>query len=161
MCVALAYVIVHSACVNVMPTARTLPLCAVAGNITLVSNGESKIAIFKAALCYGFAIALRALFLVIRRRDFSRTIHCVIASVRKDAWQSTVSSIQRRLIASLTLAMTLAMCARFHAHLQLLCNTRNHGTCGIACGTKMHFVPKVPKNFHYLWITLYLWFLRS
>ena len=28
-----------------------------------MSNGESKIAIFKAALCYGFAIALRALFL--------------------------------------------------------------------------------------------------
>ena len=63
MCVALAYVIVHSACVNVMPTARTLPLCAVVGDIILVSNGESKIAIFKAALCCGFAIALRALFL--------------------------------------------------------------------------------------------------
>ena len=30
-----------------------------------MSNGESKIAIFKAALCYGFAIALRALFLEI------------------------------------------------------------------------------------------------
>ena len=30
-----------------------------------MSNGESKIAIFKAALCCGFAIALRALFLVI------------------------------------------------------------------------------------------------
>ena len=28
-----------------------------------MSNGESKIAIFKAALCCGFAIALRALFL--------------------------------------------------------------------------------------------------
>ena len=28
-----------------------------------MSNGESKIAIFKAALCYGFAIALRALFI--------------------------------------------------------------------------------------------------
>ena len=46
-----------------------------------MSNGESKIAIFKARLRYGFAIALRALFLVIRRCDFSRT-HCVIASVR-------------------------------------------------------------------------------
>ena len=30
-----------------------------------MSNGESKIAIFKAALCCGFAIALRALFLAI------------------------------------------------------------------------------------------------
>ena len=28
-----------------------------------MSNGESKIAIFNAALCHGFAIALRALFL--------------------------------------------------------------------------------------------------
>ena len=28
-----------------------------------MSNGESKIVIFKAALCCGFAIALRALFL--------------------------------------------------------------------------------------------------
>ncbi|MDE7196006.1 MAG: hypothetical protein K2N69_03175 [Helicobacter sp.] len=28
-----------------------------------MSNGESKIAIFKAALCCGFTIALRALFL--------------------------------------------------------------------------------------------------
>ena len=43
-----------------------------------MSNGESKIAESKAALCCGFAIALRALFLVIRRCDFSRT-HCVIA----------------------------------------------------------------------------------
>ena len=63
MCVALAYVIVHSACVNVMPTARTLPLCAVVGTLRLKSNGESKIAISKARLCYDFAIALRALFL--------------------------------------------------------------------------------------------------
>ena len=30
-----------------------------------MSNGESKIVIFKARLCCGFAIALRALFLVI------------------------------------------------------------------------------------------------
>ncbi|MDE7197018.1 MAG: hypothetical protein K2N69_08395, partial [Helicobacter sp.] len=33
----------------------------------IMSNGESKIAIFKAALCCGFAIALRALFLGILR----------------------------------------------------------------------------------------------
>ncbi|MDE7195663.1 MAG: hypothetical protein K2N69_01425 [Helicobacter sp.] len=68
-----------------------------------MSNGESKIAIFKAALCCGFAIALRTLFLGILCRSiasltlamthplppehregemeagFSRT-HCVIAS---------------------------------------------------------------------------------
>ncbi|MDE7197132.1 MAG: hypothetical protein K2N69_08970, partial [Helicobacter sp.] len=56
-------VIVHSACVNVMPTARTLPLCAVVGTFKIKSNGESKIAESKAALCCGFAIALRALFL--------------------------------------------------------------------------------------------------
>ncbi|MDE5816920.1 MAG: hypothetical protein K2H55_05410, partial [Helicobacter sp.] len=66
--------------------ARTLPLCAVVGTLRLKSNGESKIAIFKAALCYGFAIALRALFLV---------IPIVIASVRKDAWQSTSKESQR------------------------------------------------------------------
>ena len=52
----------------------------------IMSNGESKIAIFKAALCCGFAIALRALFLV---------IPIVIASVRKDAWQSTSKESQR------------------------------------------------------------------
>ncbi|MDE7195633.1 MAG: hypothetical protein K2N69_01275, partial [Helicobacter sp.] len=50
-------------CVNVTPTARTLPLCAVVGTLRLKSNRESKITIFKAALCCGFAIALRALFL--------------------------------------------------------------------------------------------------
>ena len=38
-----------------------------------MSNGESKIAIFKVALCYGFAIALRTLFLGIRRCDLNRT----------------------------------------------------------------------------------------
>ena len=48
-----------------------------------MSNGESKIAISKAALCYGFAIALRALFLGIL------------------CW-----GIRCLLIASLTLAMT-------------------------------------------------------
>ena len=45
----------------------------------IMSNRESKIAIFKAALCYGFAIALRALFLVIRRCDFFSRTHFVIA----------------------------------------------------------------------------------
>ncbi|MDE7195639.1 MAG: hypothetical protein K2N69_01305, partial [Helicobacter sp.] len=61
------YVMLHSACVNVTPTARTLPLCAVVGSSRLKSNGESKIAESKARLCCGFAIALRALFLVILR----------------------------------------------------------------------------------------------
>ncbi|MDE7197220.1 MAG: hypothetical protein K2N69_09430 [Helicobacter sp.] len=71
-----------------------------------MSNRESKVVIFKAALCCGFAIALRALFLVIWRCDFSRT-HWVIASEHNvRAWQSTVSSIHRRLIATLALAMT-------------------------------------------------------
>ena len=42
-----------------------------------MSNGELKIAESKAALCYGFAIALRALFLVILCNWLS-----VIASVR-------------------------------------------------------------------------------
>ena len=50
-----------------------------------MSNGESKIAIFKAALCCGFAIALRALFL----------------------------GILCSLIASLTLAMTKIAYAKF------------------------------------------------
>ncbi|MDE7196783.1 MAG: hypothetical protein K2N69_07180, partial [Helicobacter sp.] len=77
------YVMLHSACVNVMPTARTLPLCAVAGTLRLKSNGESKIAESKAALCYGFAIALRTLFFVIRRCDFSRTPF-VIASEQRE-----------------------------------------------------------------------------
>ena len=57
------YVMLHSACVNVTPLARTLPLCAVAGRIESMSNGESKIAESKARLCYGFAMALHALFL--------------------------------------------------------------------------------------------------
>ncbi|MDE7255949.1 MAG: hypothetical protein K2N54_07235, partial [Helicobacter sp.] len=34
------YVIVHSACVNVTPTARTLPLCAVAGTLEFMSNSR-------------------------------------------------------------------------------------------------------------------------
>ena len=55
-----------------------------------MSNGESKIAIFKAALCCGFAIALRALFLVIRRRDFSRTPFVIASEHNVRAWQSTV-----------------------------------------------------------------------
>ena len=55
-----------------------------------MSNRESKIVIFKAALCCGFAIALRALFLVIRRCDFSR----IILSLREAlaSWQSNMSN---------------------------------------------------------------------
>ncbi|MDE6044223.1 MAG: hypothetical protein K2F85_01750, partial [Helicobacter sp.] len=55
----------------------------------LVSNRESKIAESKAALCYGFAIALRALFLVIRRCDFSRTPFVIASEPIGRAWQST------------------------------------------------------------------------
>ena len=57
----------------------------------IMSNGESKIAIFKAALCYGFAIVLRALFLGIWRCDFSRT-HCVIASEHNERGNNRVQS---------------------------------------------------------------------
>ncbi|MDE7196064.1 MAG: hypothetical protein K2N69_03465 [Helicobacter sp.] len=53
-----------------------------------MSNGESKIAIFKVALCCGFAIALRALFL----------------------------GFLCSLIASLTLAMTQCMQLKPHLH---------------------------------------------
>ncbi|MDE7196873.1 MAG: hypothetical protein K2N69_07635 [Helicobacter sp.] len=85
------------------------------GTSRLKSNGESKIAIFKAALCCGFAIALRALFLVIRRCDFSRTPFVIASEPVGRAWQSTVLSIHRRLIASLTLT-----------------TTKQHRSCGIA-----------------------------
>ena len=76
-----------------------------------MSNGESKIAIFKAALCCGFAIALRALFLVIRRCDFSRTPFVIASEHNVRAWQPTVCKarimgILCLLIATLTLAMT-------------------------------------------------------
>ncbi|MDE5816124.1 MAG: hypothetical protein K2H55_01285, partial [Helicobacter sp.] len=57
----------------------------------IMSNGESKIAIFKAALCYGFAIALRALFLVIRRCDLVALLLSLRASnahTRNDAKQN-------------------------------------------------------------------------
>ena len=123
-----------------------------------MSNGESKIAESKAALCYGFAIALRALFLGILRfychcerplervaikhvkcswtfdcfayaRSDTSTRHCseqhasvaineqqipkriptrLLATRLKPLamTQSTVSSVQRRLIATLALAIT-------------------------------------------------------
>ncbi|MDE7196894.1 MAG: hypothetical protein K2N69_07740, partial [Helicobacter sp.] len=59
------------------------------GILTLVSNGESKIAIFKARLCYGFAIALRALFLVILRFY----CHCeAIAKASKAATKESSST---------------------------------------------------------------------
>ena len=96
------------------------------GTLRLKSNGESKIAESKAALCCGFAIALRALFLgilcsLIASRKLAMTQYCamfiknwrcdlvaLILSLREAlaSWQATVPSIQRRLIASLTLAMT-------------------------------------------------------
>ena len=65
-----------------------------------MSNGKSKIAIFKAALCYGFAIALRALFLVIRRCDFSRTPFVIASEPVGRARQSTVLGYLIRLLAA-------------------------------------------------------------
>ena len=47
-----------------------------------MSNGESKIVIFKAALCYGFAIALRALFRVILCFFVGGILCLLIASLR-------------------------------------------------------------------------------
>ena len=65
-----------------------------------MSNGESKIVESKAALCCGFAIALRALFLGILcsliaslALAMTKIAHAkfsiVIASIRKNAWQAT------------------------------------------------------------------------
>ena len=84
-----------------------------------MSNKESKIVIFKAALCCGFAIALRALFLVILpySPSLAEGVRGWVVMLRRSrnisslrealaSWQTTVSSIHRRLIASLTLAMT-------------------------------------------------------
>ncbi|MDE7196827.1 MAG: hypothetical protein K2N69_07400 [Helicobacter sp.] len=56
-----------------------------AGTLRLKSNRESKIAESKAALCYGFAIALRALFLgilcsLIASRKLAMTQEHVIAA---------------------------------------------------------------------------------
>ena len=65
-----------------------------------MGNRELKIAESKAALCCGFAIALRALFRVIRRCDFSRTPFVIASEHNVRAWQSTVSSMHGRLIAA-------------------------------------------------------------
>ena len=97
-----------------------------------MSNGESKIAIFKARLCCGFAIALRALFRVIRRCDFSRTPFVIASEHNVRAWQSTVceARIMRilcRSIASLTLAMTRGNMSRnFHCHVERQRNISIH-----------------------------------
>ncbi|MDE7196432.1 MAG: hypothetical protein K2N69_05390 [Helicobacter sp.] len=118
----------HSACVNVTPTARTLPLCAVVGKIESMSNRESKIAISKAALCYGFAIALRALFRVIlcffvggdslsvdcfasarNDTDYHFTLFFVIASEPIGrAWQATVCEARIMRILCLLIASAIA-----------------------------------------------------
>ena len=70
-----------------------------------MSNGESKIVIFKAALCYGFAIALRALFLgilcsLIATLVLAMTQEHVIAANNVRARQSTRHRIAPRLIAT-------------------------------------------------------------
>ena len=90
-----------------------------------MSNGESKIAIFKAALCCGFAIALRALFLGILpySPSFAERVRGWVVMLRRSrnisslrealaSWQSTVyeariMGILCRSIATLTLAMTI------------------------------------------------------
>ena len=74
-----------------------------------MSNGESKIAIFKAALCYGFAIALRALFLGIQRCDFSCTPF-VIASEHSERGQPTVC--KARIIGILCLLIASAIASQ-------------------------------------------------
>ena len=60
MCVALAYVMLHSAS-SMLKREHRRVRCG--WDVKIKSNGESKIAESKAALCCGFAIALRALFL--------------------------------------------------------------------------------------------------
>ena len=90
-----------------------------------MGNGESKIAIFKAALCCGFAIALRALFLGILyplpcgggrgwvvMLSVSETSLFVIASEpigrarQSNVCKARIMGILCLLIASLALAMT-------------------------------------------------------
>ncbi|MDE7196068.1 MAG: hypothetical protein K2N69_03485 [Helicobacter sp.] len=60
------------------------------GTLRLKSNGESKIVESKAALCYGFAIALRALFLGILRRSIATP------TLANDETQPTQSCSQQR-----------------------------------------------------------------
>ena len=52
----------HSACVNVMPTARTLPLCAVVGNIGIYEQWRIKDSNLQSGAVLA-TLALRALFL--------------------------------------------------------------------------------------------------
>ena len=73
-----------------------------------MSNGESKIAESKAALCYGFAIALRALFLVIRRCDFSRTPFVIASEYNVRARQPTVCEARIMRILHLLIASAAA-----------------------------------------------------
>ena len=87
-----------------------------------MGNGESKIAESKARLRCGFAIALRALFLAIRRCDFSRTHYVIASEPIGRAWQANVCEarimgILCSLIASLTLAMTKLKMAICHSEL--------------------------------------------
>ena len=66
-----------------------------------MSNRESKIAISKAALCYGFAIALRALFI-------GDSLQVPICHCERPLGRAAINEQENptRLIASLTLAMT-------------------------------------------------------
>ncbi|MDE7197179.1 MAG: hypothetical protein K2N69_09210, partial [Helicobacter sp.] len=56
------YVMLHSACVNVTPTARTLPLCAVAGDSEIGEQWKIKDCNIQSAAVLA-TLALRALFL--------------------------------------------------------------------------------------------------
>ena len=85
-----------------------------------MSNGESKIAESKAALCCGFAIALRALFLGILQEA---TYLSLRASVRTRGNQPCAKlkswGILCLLIASLTLTMTQnSACKILHCHVE-------------------------------------------
>ena len=98
----------------------------------IMSNGESKIVIFKAALCCGFAIALRALFLGI--------LYKCLSVIARGASLAAINEqrIPVRLIATLTLAMTKIAHAKFsivmlsetkHCIIASECNERGNQPC--------------------------------
>ena len=86
-----------------------------------MSNGESKIAIFKAALCCGFAIALRALFLGILpySPSLAEGVRGWVVMLRRSrnilslrealaSWQSTVYEAKIMRILCLLIASAIA-----------------------------------------------------
>ena len=151
MCVALAYVMLHSAS-SMLIWEHRRARCGWEDRI--MSNRESKIVIFKAALCCGFAIALRALFLGIlsyspslaegvwgwvvmlrRSRNISKTSQHEILHLQSRfrmtlchceraarARQTTVLSVRRRLIASHS-----SECSQWHKDMSLQQTTCERG----------------------------------